>query len=71
MFCLILLTYQKRNVVLVCSLVILLIVCCNGCNWTRLFLSATEYYSNADYKLRRVGVVVVVVVVVVFILKYG
>ena len=30
-----------------------------------LFLSATEYYSNLDYNLRRVGVVVVVVVVVV------
>ena len=29
------------------------------------FLSATEYYSDADYNSRRVGVVVVVVVVVV------
>ena len=29
-----------------------------------LFLSATEYHSDADYKSRRVGVVVVVVVVV-------
>ena len=35
------------------------------------FLSATEYHSDADYKLRRVGFVVVVDVVVVFILKYG
>ena len=30
-----------------------------------LFLSATEYHSDADYNLRRVGVVVAVVVVVV------
>ena len=30
-----------------------------------LFLSATEYHSDADYNLRRVGVVIVVVVVVV------
>ena len=30
-----------------------------------LFLSATEYHSDADYISRRVGVVVVVVVVVV------
>ena len=30
-----------------------------------LFSSATEYYSNLDYNLRRVGVVVVVVVVVI------
>ena len=29
------------------------------------FLSATEYHSDADYNLRRVGVVIVVVVVVV------
>ena len=28
-----------------------------------MFLSATEYHSDADYNLRRVGVVVVVVVV--------
>ena len=28
------------------------------------FLSATEYHSNADYNLRRLGVVVVVVVVI-------
>ena len=30
-----------------------------------MFLSATEYHSDADYNSRRVGVVVVVVVVVV------
>ena len=43
-----------------------------------LFLSATEYHSDADYNSRRVGVtvvvivvVVVVVIMVVFILKYG
>ena len=35
------------------------------------FLSATEYHSDADYNLRRLGVVVVVVVVVVSILKNG
>ena len=32
-----------------------------------LFLSATEYHSDADYNSRRVGVVVVVVVVIVVI----
>ena len=30
-----------------------------------MFLSATEYHSDADYNSRQVGVVVVVVVVVV------
>ena len=36
------------------------------------FLSATEYHSEADYNLRRLGVVVVVVVVIVVsILKNG
>ena len=38
-------------------------------NW--LFLSATEYHSDADYNSRRVGVVVVVVVVVVHTFKNG
>ena len=36
-----------------------------------LFLSATEYHSDADYNSRRVGVVVVVVVVVVHTFKNG
>ena len=31
-------------------------------------MSATEYHSDADYKLRRVGVVVVVIVVVVVVI---
>ena len=35
------------------------------------FLSATEYHSNVDYNLRRVGVVVVIVVIVVHIFKNG
>ena len=32
-----------------------------------LFLSVTEYHSDADYNSRRVGVVVVVVIVVVVV----
>ena len=35
------------------------------------FLSATEYSSDGDYDLRRVGVVVVVVVVVVHTFNNG
>ena len=31
------------------------------------FLSATEYHSDADYNSRRVGVVVIVVVIVVVV----
>ena len=45
------------------------LVMCGSAEMTerhRVFLSATEYHSDADYNSRRVGVVVVVVVVTDF-----